>query len=126
MNEQELQEVKNLKAQYEDIEVSKLEKLKKLDQKVHRPSEVFAYVFGSLFTLILGVGMCLSMKVIFTSWDFGFYAGIIIGVIGLLGIGLNPILFKKIRANSKKKHQEEILQLSNEILSSNATPETSK
>ena len=66
------------------------------------------------------------MKVIFTSWDFGFYAGIIIGVIGLLGIGLNPILFKKIRANSKKKHQEEILQLSNEILSSNATPETSK
>ena len=38
--------------------------LKKLDKKAKRPSNIFAYTFGIISALVLGVGMCLSMKVI--------------------------------------------------------------
>ena len=45
-------------------QVTKLEELKALDAKVHRPAAVFAYTFGVIGALVLGVGLCLAMKVI--------------------------------------------------------------
>ena len=38
--------------------------LKKLDNKVKTPVNIFTYTFGIISALILGLGMCLCMKVI--------------------------------------------------------------
>ena len=50
--------------EYSKKSTSKVVALKKLDNKVKRPANIFAYTFGIVSALILGTGMCLSMKVI--------------------------------------------------------------
>lgn len=65
---------------------SKVIALKKLDRKAKLPANIFAYSFGLIMSLILGLGMCLSMNVI---GDGKFIMiGIIIGIIGIIGVGL--------------------------------------
>lgn len=65
---------------------SKVIALKKLDRKAKLPANIFAYSFGLIMSLILGLGMCLSMNVI---CDGKFIMiGIIIGIIGIIGVGL--------------------------------------
>ena len=65
---------------------SKVIALKKLDRRAKLPANIFAYSFGLIMSLILGLGMCLSMNVI---GDGKFIMiGIIIGIIGIIGVGL--------------------------------------
>ena len=47
--------------QYAPKSASKLTALKKLDAKAKRPANIFAYSFGIASSLLLGVGMCLTM-----------------------------------------------------------------
>lgn len=107
--------VENIKKEYSEKDNTKLDELKSLDKKVKTVPMVFAYVFGSVAALILGVGMCLAMKVIggTTTW---MVVGILIGIVGLALMTINaPIYFKLLNAR-KKKYSAEILKLSNEIL----------
>ena len=60
---------------------SKVIALKKLDAKAKRPASVFAYTLGIASTLLLGVGMCLSM--VFDKLVLGIVVGII-GIVALL------------------------------------------
>ena len=65
---------------------SKVIALKKLDRKAKLPANIFAYSFGLIMSLILGLGMCLSMNVI---GDGKFIMiDIIIRIIGIIGVGL--------------------------------------
>ena len=89
--------------------------LRKLDRKAKQPSEIFAYTFGILFSLVLGTGMCLSMGVIGGSGPAAFAAGIILGVVGILGVSLNYPLYKKIRSAGMKKYAGDIMLLAKEI-----------
>lgn len=107
--------VENIKKEYSEKDNTKLDELKSLDKKVKTAPMVFAYVFGSVAALILGVGMCLAMKVIggTTTW---MVVGILVGVVGLALMTINaPIYFRLLNAR-KKKYSAEILKLSNEIL----------
>ena len=97
--------------EYSKKKESKVIALKKLDRKAKRPAEIFAYTNGIIMTLVLGLGMCLSMKVI----GDAFVLGIIIGLIGLFGIGINYPLYKKILKESKEKYSYDIIKLANEI-----------
>ena len=45
-------------------DTSKVVALRKLDKKAKLPATVFTYTFGIIAALIVGVGMCLSMKII--------------------------------------------------------------
>ena len=89
--------------------------LRKLDRKAKQPSEIFAYTFGILSTLVLGTGMCLSMGVIGGSGIAAFAAGIILGVAGILGVSFNYPLYKKIRNAGMKKYAGDIMLLAKEI-----------
>ena len=50
--------------EYAPKDTSKVIALRKLDRKAKGPANIFAYSFGILMTLVLGLGMCLSMQVI--------------------------------------------------------------
>ena len=97
--------------EYSKKKESKVIALKKLDRKAKRPAEIFAYTNGTIMTLVFGLGMCLAMKVI---GNF-FVLGIIIGIIGMIGIGINYPLYKKILESSKEKYSYDIIKLANEI-----------
>lgn len=94
--------------EYAPKKTSKTVALKKLDAKAKRPSEIFAYTFGIISALVLGVGMCLSMSVIGSGSILMRAIGIAVGVIGIAGVSVNYPIYKKIRENDKKKYAEDI------------------
>ena len=64
---------------------------------------------------VAGVGMCLSMKVIGNGSTAMFVLGVIVGIIGLLGMGVNYPIYKKLLAQGKQKYAFEIMELAKEI-----------
>lgn len=101
--------------EYAPKDTSKVVALRKLDAKAKLPATIFTYTFGLAVPLIAGVGMCLSMKVIGNGTTAMFVLGIIIGIIGLFGMGINYPLYKKLLAKGKQKYAFEIMQLAKEI-----------
>ena len=93
---------------------SKIIALKKLDAKAKMPATVFTYTFGIISTLIAGTGMCLSMQVIGGGALFT-VLGIVIGIIGFVGCGINYPIYKKILEKGKAKYAYEIVTLASEI-----------
>ena len=101
--------------EYAPKDTSKVVALKKLDARAKMPATIFTYTFGIIAALITGVGMCLSMNVIGNGSTAMFIAGIIIGIIGLAGMGINYPIYKKLLANGKQKYAYDIIQLAREI-----------
>ena len=99
---------------YAPKESSKLVALKKLDNKAKLPATIFTYTCGIVSALVFGTGMCLAMQVI-GSGIGGMILGIVVGLIGLLGCGVNYPLYKKMLEKGKKKYAYEIVQLAREI-----------
>ena len=99
---------------YAPKESSKLVALKKLDNRAKLPATIITYSCGIISALVFGTGMCLAMQVI-GSGIGGMVLGIIIGIVGLIGCGVNYPVYKKILENSKKKYAYEIVQLAKEI-----------
>ena len=96
---------------YAPKESSKLVALKKLDNKAKLPATIFTYTLGILSSLVFGTGMCMAMKVI----GGGMVIGIIVGIIGMLGCGVNYPIYKKMLDKSKSKYAYEIVELARQI-----------
>lgn len=101
--------------EYASKDTSKVIALRKLDKKAKLPANIFAYTFGIITSLIAGVGMCLSMKVIGSGTTAMFVLGVVIGIIGLVGMGVNYPIYKKMLENGKQKYAFEIMELAKEI-----------
>ena len=99
---------------YAPKESSKLIALKKLDNKAKLPATIFTYSCGIISALVFGTGMCLAMQVI-GSGIGGMILGIVVGLIGLIGCGINYPIYKKMLEKGKKKYAYEIVQLAKEI-----------
>ena len=99
---------------YAPKESSKLVALKKLDNKAKLPATIFTYTCGIVSALVFGTGMCLAMQVI-GSGIGGMILGIVVGIVGLIGCGVNYPLYKKMLEKGKKKYAYEIVQLAREI-----------
>ncbi len=93
---------------------SKIVALKKLDNHAKLPAIIFAYSCGIISALIFGTGMCLAMQTI-GSGMVSMVLGIIIGIIGLIGCGVNYPIYKRMLKNGKAKYAYEIVQLAREI-----------
>ena len=59
--------------------------------------------------------MCLAMGQIGSGTTGSFVLGIIIGVLGMVGMGINYPIYKRILVNGKKKYAFEIMELAKEI-----------
>ena len=99
---------------YAPKENSKIVALKKLDRKAKLPATVFAYTFGIVSSLVAGTGMSLSMGVI-GSGTTSFIIGIIVGIAGFFGCGVNYPVYKKILEKGKAKYAYDIVSLAKEI-----------
>ena len=99
---------------YAPKESSKLVALKKLDNKAKLPATIFTYSCGIISALVFGTGMCLAMQVIGGGIG-GMIFGIVVGIIGLIGCGVNYPIYKKMLEKGKKKYAYEIVQLAKEI-----------
>ena len=99
---------------YAPKESSKIVALKKLDNKAKLPATIFTYSCGIISALVFGTGMCLAMQVIGRGVA-GVIGGILIGIIGLIGCGVNYPFYMKMLEKGKSKYAYEIVQLAKEI-----------
>lgn len=101
---------------YTEKELTKTDELKSLDKKVRKTPFIFAIVFGLIGSLVLGIGMCLAMKVIFATVGWAFYLGLGVGILGIAMVSVNYYIYQKMLKNRKKKYSSKIIDLSNSIL----------
>ena len=99
---------------YAPKENSKIVALKKLDNKAKLPATIFTYTFGIISALVFGTGMCLAMQVI-GSGLAGMVLGIVVGILGLIGCGINYPIYKKMLEKGKAKYAYEIVELARQI-----------
>ena len=99
---------------YAPKEDSKIIALKKLDAKAKMPATVFTYSFGIASSLVAGLGMSLAMGAIGGTplWTG---VGIVIGVVGFTGCGVNYPIYKKKLEKGKAKYAYEIVELARQI-----------
>lgn len=99
--------------EYAPKDTSKVVALRKLDRKAKLPANIFAYTFGIISALIAGTGMCLSMGVL----GEGQYMiiGIIIGMLGFTGAGVNYPIYSNLQEKGKQKYAFEIIELAKQI-----------
>ena len=93
---------------------SKIVALKKLDNRAKLPATIFTYSCGIISALVFGTGMSLAMQVIGNGIS-GMVFGVIIGIIGLIGCGVNYPIYKRLLEKSKAKYAYEIVELAREI-----------
>ena len=93
---------------------SKIVALKKLDNKAKLPATIFTYTFGIASTLVVGLGMCFAMQVL-GSGLAGIIFGIIVGMIGFIGCGVNYPIYKRMLEKGKANYAYEIVELARQI-----------
>ena len=96
---------------YAPKDSSKIVALKRLDNKAKLPATIFTYSCGIISALVFGTGMCLAMQVIGSSMVLG----VIIGILGLIGCGINYPIYKKMLEKGKAKYAYEIVELARQI-----------
>lgn len=101
--------------EYATKDTSKVVALRKLDARAKLPATIFTYTFGIIAALVTGVGMCFSMNVIGSGTTTMFVLGVIVGIVGLAGMGINYPIYKKMLAKGKQKYAYEIIELAKEI-----------
>ena len=100
--------------EYAPKDTSKVVALRKLDARAKLPATIFTYTFGIIAALVTGVGMCFSMNVIGSGTTTMFVLGVIVGIVGLAGMGINYPIYKKMLAKGKQKYAYEIIELASE------------
>lgn len=101
--------------EYAPKDASKVVALRKLDAKAKLPATVFTYTVGIAAALVFGTGMCLAMGKIGGGTTGMFVLGIAVGIVGMLGMGVNYPVYKKLLARGKQKYAYEIIELAKEI-----------
>ena len=101
--------------EYAPKDTSKVVALRKLDAKAKRPANIFTYSVGIVSALIFGTGMCLAMGQIGGGTTASLVLGILVGAVGMLGMGVNYPVYRRMLENGKRKYAFEIMELAKEI-----------
>ena len=112
--ERERREIEAIRRSYAPQESeSKIERLKRLDNKVKTPPFIWALSVGIVGTLIFGLGLTMILE-----WNLRVW-GALVAIVGFFPIGIAYPLHNKLLKKQKGKYQAEILKLSEEILNGN-------
>ena len=101
--------------EYAPKDASKVVALRKLDRRAKLPANIAVYTIGIAAALVMGTGMCLSMRVIGDGSMAMFVLGIALGIVGIAGMAVNYPLYKKLLTRGKEKYAYEIMELAREI-----------
>lgn len=104
------EEIQHIRQKYLPPQENKLEKLRKLDESVNQVAMPAAMAVGLVSALIFGTGMACV-----TQWQSYFVLGIIVGLLGLAGMGLTPLLYSVLVRKRREKIAPEILRLTEEL-----------
>ncbi|MDO4386053.1 MAG: dihydropteridine reductase [Clostridia bacterium] len=101
--------------EYAPKDTSKVVALRKLDAKAKLPASIFTYSVGVVSALVFGTGMCFTMGQIGGGTTGSFVLGVIIGLLGMAGMGVNYPIYRRILEKGKQKYAFEIMELAKEI-----------
>jgi hypothetical protein len=102
-------------AEYAPKDTSKVVALRKLDRRAKLPANIAAYSIGIVAALLFGTGMCLTMGVIGGGSTPMFVLGIIVGILGMVGMGVNYPIHKRLLERGKQKYAADIIRLASQI-----------
>lgn len=110
--------VQKIRTQYTAREHTELDALKKLDQKVKAPANVFAYAFGCAAALVMGAGMSLVMTDIGETIGLSapMIPGIVTGLAGMVMAIVNYPICRGILNSRRRKYADRIIALSDRIV----------
>ncbi len=112
--EEERRRIESIRSQYiksEPKSESKAERLHRLHAAVTGSAKLISLVVGIAGTLIFGLGMALALE-----WEL-WLAGVAVGIVGALPMVLAYPIYRCVLKMNKEKHGEEIIRLSDELLS---------
>ena len=113
LSEKERQEVLSIKDNYAPTphkKETKLERLRKLDNKVTNNATIIALILSIPGVLIFGTGITMVLE-----WNL-LVGGIFVMLIGLVPMAINPIIVSRATTYLKDKYKEDILRISEELL----------
>lgn len=110
--------VQKIRTKYTEKEHTDLDELKKLDNRVKRPADIFAYAFGIVGAVVMGSGMSLIMTDIGETLGIAdtMAAGVTVGIIGMLMAIIDYPIYKIILNFRRRKYADKIISLSNKII----------
>lgn len=115
--EEERKEIIAIRNKYipSDNTETKLDKLRKLNDKVIKLPKIIAIILGIVGVLIFGLGMSMVLE-----WDIVVW-GVVISAIGVIIACVSYPIYNAILKCNKKKFSNEIIMLSDEILNNDKT-----
>lgn len=116
MDERQKRFIEHIRGDYEEKPQTTFDELIALDKKAKQPALIFAFTFGIIAALVMGLGMCLAMKVIFASYGWLMPVGIAVGSVGIVLAIVNYFLFRKLEQRGKDKYGEQILSITSQLL----------
>lgn len=109
--DKEKMQIESIRKQYlPNGELSKFEKLKKLDAKVKNSATCVALIFGVIGCLIFGTGLSFVLEFDLLFW------GIALSLVGGIFMALAYPFYNLSLKGGKKKYGAEILNLSQQLL----------
>ena len=110
-NSEEKRWIESIRREYlpQDEHEAKVAEIKKLHNKAKRIPSAIAVCIGIFGTLVLGVGMTLTLE-----WN-QMIAGIIVGIIGMAIMFLTYPLYQFMKTRGKNKYGDRIIKLTDEI-----------
>ena len=90
--------------------------LRKLDARAGRPANIFAFSFGIFSAIVFGTGLCMTMGKLGSGTTAEFIAGILFGALGLLFMGVNYPIYRRIFLFGKRKYAPDIVNLARQII----------
>ena len=105
------EEINNILSKYAPKEEDKMEQLRQLDQRVTQRGSVISILVGTISSLVFGIGMCCTML-----WSSYFAAGIVIGVLGVIGVSSAYPIYNYVVKKERAKIADQVIALGNELL----------
>ncbi|MBQ8320295.1 MAG: hypothetical protein IJX81_05385 [Clostridia bacterium] len=108
----EKREAESILRQYDEREETAVQKMRRLDAKVHNASICWGLIFGVVGTLTFGGGLALFLE----GGREWFWLGALLGGIGAILAACAYPVFRLVKRKMKEKYGEEIVRLCEKIL----------
>lgn len=109
--ERERRKTEGIKSAHASKKEDKLEELRNLNKKVVKPPFVIGLTIGVFGALIMGIGLAMVFEWAIVAW------GITLGIIGMTLAAASYPIYRAVLGRNKRKYGQIIIELSNELLS---------